>query len=31
MIEPSMLSWSVVFFFLLTGMLFAEQEDIDDE
>jgi hypothetical protein len=31
MIEPSVLSWSVVMFILLTGWLAAYREHLDDE
>jgi hypothetical protein len=31
MIEPSVLSWSVVIFIYLTAWLFGEQGDMDDD
>jgi len=31
MIEPSILSWSVVIFILLTGMLNTSPEDFDED
>jgi hypothetical protein len=31
MVEPSILSWSIVIFIILTGWLFLTPEDFDDE